>query len=457
MTRAATATPLPLAAATAAHETNPQLFRQMLALALPVFAENALHMVVGINDTYLANKLPESQGAAAGAAVGTITYFRWFFGVLVAANGAGSTARQANSVTGQSMSAALLLGVIIGVAMLVFARPIVASSGLSDSARVFALPYLRLLSAILPFYLVMLIASACLRGNGNTLAPAIALIIVDVVNVIFSWGLCRGLWGMPKMGFNGIALGTIIAYVVGGVVQWWVLVDGRAGLRLYWHRLQPHWTMIKRLTRIGLPAGVEALLNLLANFGVLFTINHLDATNAFANAHMNTVRIESISFMTGFAFAAAATTMVGQSLGMRNPRRAVRSAYYAYAAGGGLMTLCGICFIFLGRFPAAWLAPDPHIATLSTHCLMITGFIQSGFAAYAIFSGALRGAGDTFVVMALSLASILLLRFCGAIIVGNVFHQGLEAIWIVLATELFIRGCLAYGRFLHGGWKKIKV
>src|SRR5438270_13588678 len=72
-------------------ESTRSLWKQMWALAIPVLAENALHMLVGINDTYLANKLPQ-DAAAAGAAVGTITYFIWFFGLLVAAVGTGSTA-----------------------------------------------------------------------------------------------------------------------------------------------------------------------------------------------------------------------------------------------------------------------------------------------------------------------------------------------------------------------------
>ncbi len=48
-------------------------------------------MLVGLNDTYLANHLP-NHAADAGAAVGTITYFLWFIGLLVASIGAGSTA-----------------------------------------------------------------------------------------------------------------------------------------------------------------------------------------------------------------------------------------------------------------------------------------------------------------------------------------------------------------------------
>src|SRR5207237_4333470 len=124
------------------------------------------------------------------------------------------------------------------------------------------------------------------------------------------------------------------------------------GLKLYLHRMRPHWVTIKRLVRIGIPAGMEGMLMWLANFGVMRIINSLDPTNAMPNAHMNAIRIESTSYMTGFAFAAAAATMVGQSLGMRDPRRAARSAYLAYAAGGGLMALFGIAFLLIGRYPA---------------------------------------------------------------------------------------------------------
>src|SRR5580658_2330724 len=71
-------------------ETNRLLLKQLLALAGPVWIEQILHMLVGLNDTYLANHLP-SHAADAGAAVGTITYFLWFIGLLVASIGTGST------------------------------------------------------------------------------------------------------------------------------------------------------------------------------------------------------------------------------------------------------------------------------------------------------------------------------------------------------------------------------
>ncbi len=447
---------------------NRALLRELLVLALPVLAEQVLHMLVGINDTYLANHLPK-DAASAGAAVGTITYFLWFIGLLVGSVGAGSTAiiarakgsrhkRLANSVTGQSVAASVLIGIGVGVVLYVAAAPIIAATQLQGPAHGFALSYLRMLSVSLPFSMLMFIANSCLRGGGDTITPAVVMVVVDVINMLLSFALCRGWWGLPVMGFDGIAAGTVIAYVAGGVIQFVVLLRPGGAVRLYLHRLRPHWVTIKRLFRIGLPAGVEGLLAWFANFGVIAIINKADPTNVMSAAHMNTIRVESISFLSGIAFATAAATMVGMSLGMKDPGRARRSAYLAFAVGGGIMVICGLLMITLGRYPARWLSPDdPKIIQLTTTCLFITGFIQSGFAANLIFGGALRGAGDTLVVMIINLVTVFTLRFAGVVVVGLWLHGGLPAIWCVLAGELFIRGVLVYLRFLHGGWLKIEV
>ena len=125
------------------------------------------------------------------------------------------------------------------------------------------------------------------------------MVIVDIVNMVSSFALTRGWWGLPVMGFTGIAAGTIIAYIVGGVLDFLVVWFGTSGARLYIHRMWPHWHTIKRLLRIGIPAGIESILAWFANFGVIAVINRMDATNASSAAHMNAIRLESISFLSG--------------------------------------------------------------------------------------------------------------------------------------------------------------
>lgn len=456
-------------------ETSSSLLRQLMALSMPVFAEHALHILVGWNDTYLANHMhrydlatefTRSQEVAAGAAVGTMAYILWFVALLVSAVGSGSTAiiaraagakhrSLANSICGQSVTLSLLVGVVGGILMFVFAGPIADMTGLTGESRTFAASYLRILSISLPFSLMMFIANSCLRGAGDTLTPAITMIIVDLINMGFSFALTYGWVGLPHLGFDGIAWGTAIAYVAGGIIQFSVLTVGRGGIRLHLHRMWPHWLNIKRLLRIGIPGGMADLLHWVANFGVVRFVNEMGP--AAGNAHNVAIRIESMSYMMGYAVATAVATMVGISLGMKSDDRARRCAYLGYLVGGSFMTLAGIVFIFFGRYPAMFLSDDPQVQQMVTQCLFITGFIQAGFAGALIFGGALRGAGDTFAVMLLLLVNMFAIRLLGVFLVAHVFKLGLAATWCVLAGELGSRGLVLFVRFRHGAWSRITV
>ena len=306
----------------------PGLLRAVLVLALPALAEQVFNFLVGLNDTWLANNLPREMGRdiapSATAAVGTISYLLWFIGLIVSAVGTGSTAlisrakgarhkRLGNSVCGQSVAASLVLGILLGAGLYVFARPIVGMAGLSADGRVFAFSYLRMLAVSLPFMTVLFVANACLRGAGDALTPAIAMVIVNVINMALSFGLTYGWWGLPKMGFNGIAAGDGDCLCGGRDIAVWGADQRRGGLRLHWHRLYPHWHTLKRIFRIGIPAGVEGLLIWVAQFTIVVVINKMDSTSVTAAAHLNAVKIEAFSYLPGWAFATAAATLVGQA------------------------------------------------------------------------------------------------------------------------------------------------
>ncbi|HSZ58189.1 MAG TPA: MATE family efflux transporter [Tepidisphaeraceae bacterium] len=443
------------------------LLAELLLLALPMVAENILHMLVGLTDVYLASHLP-THAAPATAAVGSISYVLWLIGLIAGAIGTGSTAiiaraigakhqSLANSVCGQSVTAAILTGALLSIFFLLFAQPCALLTGLGGDAYSYALFYIRILGLSLPFSILMYAASAALRGAGDSLTPAISMIVVDVVNMGFSTALSRGWWGFPALGFRGIAIGTVIAYFVGGVLLFVVLLRGRGRLRLYTHRLRPHWLTLKRIFRIGIPSGTESLLAWMAQFLIIIVINRADPTNVMAAAHIIAVRVEALSYLVGYAVATAAATLVGQALGRRDEPRARQAAYLCYAVGGGAMALGGVVFICFGRILTGFMSDGKAIADLAAGCLFITAFAQPGFAAAMIFAGALRGAGDTFWVMVLNLASILGVRLPAALAVGWLLHLGLIPIWIVLATELNIRGLAVYMRFWHGGWRHVKL
>jgi putative MATE family efflux protein len=463
-------------------ESWPRLFKVMLLLALPIMAEHFLHIGVGLTDTFLANNLRPTAGltgealaaarstnAAAAAAMGSTTYVLWFLGLMAGAVGTGSTAliaratgagdrRTARSAVGQSILMGFLTGSFMSVILLTSSDRISHIFGFEDPrVEQYIADYLWILAWGLPLVTITFLGNACLRGAGDTLTPAIAMIVIDLVNIWLACSLCYGWWPFPELGFIGIAWGTAIAYGGGAFVVLGVLATGigRSHLRLYWHRLRPAWGTIRRILRIGIPSGAEGLIFWGANFVVLYIVNTLGEVEAAA--HNIAIRVESLSYMTGFAVATAAATMVGQSLGAKNPQRAKRAGYVAFALGGGFMLLAGLLFIVANEPLARLINDDPAVARTTARVLFIVGFAQVPFAAMMIFGGALRGAGDTTSVMLRNLGSALLVRMLGAVVAVEVLGYGLTAVWVVLSIDLVVRGGLLMGRFMSGKWTAIKV
>src|SRR5687767_7093429 len=139
----------------------PSLLRQLFVLALPILAEQILHAAVGITDVYLAGHLRQDAVAATNA-IGSVAYILWLLGMIAGALGTGSTAlvaratgarhrSLANSVCGQTVTAAVLTGVALAAFTLLFSRSIAHITGLSGEAYGFALFYVRALAFSLPF------------------------------------------------------------------------------------------------------------------------------------------------------------------------------------------------------------------------------------------------------------------------------------------------------------------
>ena len=123
----------------------------------------------------------------------------------------------------------------------------------------------------------------------------------------------RVLAGNPfrSTGVMGIALGTVIAHTVGAVMAWRVLSSGACGIVLRRRRLRPHWHTLRRILRVGLPNFLETFGMWVGNFAVLIMVGWLavaglnggsaPAEGGYIGAHIVAIRIESFSFLPGFA------------------------------------------------------------------------------------------------------------------------------------------------------------
>jgi len=438
------------------------LRKEVLKLALPATGEQLLSMMVSIVDTMLVGHL----GASALAAVSLATQWTFMAVTLFAAVSTGATALVARSVgagdwdtANRTVRQSVLVGLVIGLAatalVQVFAEPAVALMGAEPEALAEGVTYLRIASSIFALSALMFVGNACLRGAGDTRTTMMVMAVVNVLNITVAWTAINGPFGLPKLGVAGSALGAAVGRAAGGLLVIGILLKGRSGLKLDWRgwRLDPE--LVRRVLRVGLPTGVERLVMRLGMMVFMRVIADL-GTVALA-AHAVALRAESLSFMPGFGFAVAGTTMVGQELGARDPRRAERSGYLTYQLAASLMAVMGVVFVLFPRPLIGLFTNDPSVVEMAVIPLRIVGFVQPLMAAAMVFPGSLRGAGDTRFPMYVTGLSIWSIRVPAALLLGLSLGMGLTGAWLGMAVDLAVRGVVFFLRFRGGRWKLMKV
>ena len=135
--------------------------------------------------------------------------------------------------------------------------------------------YLRYVIPVIPAMMVQQVGIACLRGAGDTVSGFITMAIVNTVNAIVGITLATGLGPFPRLGWDGLAIGTISGYVTGGIIVLVLLIRGRAGMKLKRKLLKFDRKFAGRILRIGIPGGADQLFLVSCHVGFLTVITGL--------------------------------------------------------------------------------------------------------------------------------------------------------------------------------------
>ncbi len=468
-------------------------------LSWPILAESFLTSMVGLVDTTLSAGLSE----AATDAIGAASYVQWFIQMIGMAVGVGATAlvarsigkgRQAvaDAVAAQALMLAVGTSVVVGVLLIIAAPGIAWTLRLSDAASADLVQYLRVTAVAVPFSGVLVTGIACARGAGDAKRPMIVMIVVNLVNIGISWALSgvdlahttvgpsgemarRVILVNPfpfDLGILGVAIGTVAAWVTGaGLVLWW-LARGTTGVRIKRRRFRTDRTTMGRVIRVGAPNFFESAGMWFGNFLVILIVGWMAAGGeGLLGAHIIAIRIESFSFLPGFAMGMAAATLAGQYLGAGRADLASRAMVRCAAIATGIMGTMGLIFVLAPRPIVGLLSGQETHLELAPKLLMIAGTVQAPFAIALVLRTAMRGAGDTKVVMWLTWTSTYAIRLPLAWLLSGVDiplwngHSipnpgpdwGLVGVWVGLCVELIVRGLLFGARFVHGGWRRVRV
>lgn len=459
-------------------------WRLVLFLAWPVLLQQLLIFSVTLSDRFLAGHFrpPDpSQHTAYQSAQTTATYLGWFitcYSYLVSVGGTALTARfigagdraGAARVTHQTLLLAATMGLLGTVVGRAGVEGLIGLLQLRGPAFGFASAYLRPIFLLLVFQVVENAGIACLVGAGDTRTGLWVKTAVAVVNLPLAWGLYHGAGPLPALGFEGIAWGTALSETFGALAVLSVLARGRAGLRLAPRLFRPDPSLLFRILRVSVPAGLDGLSLVTGQLWFLSVVNRLGDTAS--TAHGIALTWEALGYLSGIAFGTAAMTLVGQSLGARQPAQAARSGWVALGIGGAWMSLMGAVFFTLAPPMFRLFCPNPEqheAVALGVPVLRLVAFAMPPSACCFILTYALRGAGDTRVPLLFTWTGFLGVRIplaylftTGGLDLGPLgrlpgLRLGLWGAWLAMFADLTLRGGFFLARFAGGRWKNVRV
>jgi putative MATE family efflux protein len=167
---------------------------------------------------------------------------------------------------------------------------------------------------------------------------------------------------------------------------------------------------------------------------------------------------ESIAFMPGFGYSIAASALVGQALGARDPEKAERYGWSSTWQAVAVMSLMGLVFyITADPFVRYIFTSDPEVHRLAVSYLRIMAVSEPFLALGMVLTGALQGAGDTMRPAILTAFTFWAFRMPLAYVLAVV--AGLQTIgaWYSMAATTMLGGILSVVLFKSGTWKRIQV
>jgi Na+-driven multidrug efflux pump len=239
-----------------------------------------------------------------------------------------------------------------------------------------------------------------------------------------------------------------------------VLLVGR-GRRdgLHWAResLRFHGETMKRILRVGAPQSLEiAGMWLIHAFGIRVIAGLKD--EGALGAHILAIRVESMSFLPGFAIATAAAALAGQYLGAGSREMAVRAVRLCWKSAVLLMTAMGVFFVFGRHALIAWMAPGSGLhSQLAAPLLVVCALTQPFFATCIILKTSMRGAGATHIVMRWAFGSMLFYRVLVLSVLPEFVPLTLTGVWIVLGLDLLTQAVIFSRLHVRGAWLDARV
>lgn len=391
---------------------NGTIWKQLLLFFFPILIGTFFQQLYNTVDTVIVGKYVGTEALAAVGSTGNLTnlIINFFVGLSSGATvviaqffGAGNEKKVSKAVH-TSIAMSLVCGLFMMIFGLFFSKQCLALIGvpndiLNDASTYMQLYFLSMLPGV-----IYNIGAGILRAIGDSKTPLYYLVVCSFVNVLFDYLFVVEM----KMGIAGAAIATVIAQVVCAILVTIKLMHAKGCYQLHLDKISFDKNVLKKIIKIGMPAGIQSTMYSIANIILQTHINNF-GTNTIASWAVY-IKIDALFWMVMAAFGASITTFVGQNYGAglyKRVRKGMKISLLMSFISAGLIS--SLLWLY-GNNVSMLFSNDLKIVN---ECGEIIRFLTPFYFTYCcveIFSGVMRGCGESFKPMLIVCLGICVLR-----------------------------------------------
>ena len=381
------------------------LLSKILLFSVPLMMSGILQLLFNAADIIVVGRF---AGSSALAAVGSTSslinlLINVFVGlsvgvnVLVAKYYGGQREKDMSETVHTAVLTSLLSGLFLVILGGIAARPLLHLMGTPDDVLDQAVLYMRIYFLGMPVLMVYNFGAAILRAIGDTRRPLYFLFMAGVVNVALKRFFVIGL----GMGVDGVGGATVISEHVSALLVLKSLMEAPGALKLNLKELRIHPKKLKRIVKIGLPAGMQGAIFSISNVLIQSSVNSFGSIAMAGNTA--SANIEGFVYTAMNAVYQTNLSFTSQNLGGRKYSRINRIMYICLAVVTVVGITLGITAVLAGDLLLGIYSSDAQVLRYGMLRLEIICGTYFLCGIMDCMVGSLRGLGYSVIPMFVSL------------------------------------------------------
>ncbi|PZX55779.1 MATE family efflux transporter [Algoriphagus chordae] len=442
--------------------TSLSLKTAIFVLAIPMILEMMMESAFAVVDIFFVAKLGEHAIATVGLTESVVVLvYAMGFGISMAATALISRRfgekeyKEAGAAAFQLLIVGGAISIVLGILGWTFAPDILGLMGAEAQVIETGVSYTRIIFAGNTAIMLLFLLNGAFRGAGQAHHAMRSLWIANGLNMILDPILIFGIGNLEGFGLEGAAIATTFGRGVGVVYQLYHLFNGKHKLKILRENIVISWAIIKKIMEIAAGGMGQFLIDSVS--WIALTRMNAEFGSASLAGFTIAFRILIFTLLPAWGLSGAASTLVGQNLGAKQPDRAEKAVWITTRYTVIFMASVTGIYILFNQELAGFFTDIPEVQSVAAQGLWVVALGYVFFAVGMVLTQAFNGAGDTKTPAWINIGVLWFIEIPLAYVLAFTFGLAHLGIFISIAFSHSFHSLVSLYFFRKGKWKLMEV